>query len=153
MTSSFPDRSGKGAGAIKPLAALALAALILGPPTGAVLAPTAALADAYCDGLEDKMSATADLADQLGYACEEGDDRKCGRLAERVLCEYNAYTAQAGNCRSRRMVKDMTFILDSVGDYGDHLEDLERQGKFTNIAKTSGSERRRVCQAAGAFGA
>jgi len=67
-----------------------------------------------------------------------------------VVCEFNLNVPDNSQCRNTRIVRDMTRIMNTLGDHGDRLTRLESRGQFTNVAAMSARQRARVCTRIGA---
>lgn len=112
--------------------------------------PVTAPAQVSCSELTERMSDTADLALEMDEVCSAGDSAECGELAQWVVCEFNLNVPDNTQCRNTRIVRDMTQILNVVGDHSDQLTRLESRGQFFNVAQVSDRQRARVCVQAGA---
>ncbi|WP_339914230.1 hypothetical protein [uncultured Brevundimonas sp.] len=116
--------------------------------------PTAASAPAVaqvsCSELTSRMSDTAELALEMDEVCSAGDSAECGELAQWVVCEFNLNVPDNTQCRNTRIVRDMTQILNVVGDHADQLNRLQSRRLFFNVAEVSDRQRARVCAQAGA---
>ena len=137
------------------LALTTVAAVLLGlsgwtsaPPPVLVSAP--AVTQVSCSELTRRMSDTAELALEMDEVCAAGDSAECGELAQWVVCEFNLNVPDDTQCRNTRIVRDMSQILNVVGNRVDQLNRLQSRGQFFNVAQVSDRQRARVCTQAGA---
>ncbi len=137
------------------LALTAVSAALLGLSgwTGApapATAPAPAVTQVSCSELTRRMSDTAELALEMDEVCAAGDSAECGELAQWVVCEFNLNVPDDTQCRNTRIVRDMTQILNVVGNRVDQLNRLQSRQLFFNVAEVSDRQRARVCVQAGA---
>ncbi len=86
----------------------------------------------------------------MDEVCAAGDSAECGELAQWVVCEFNLNVPDDTQCRNTRIVRDMTQILNVVGNRVDQLNRLQSRQLFFNVAEVSDRQRARVCVRAGA---
>ncbi|WP_339930022.1 hypothetical protein [uncultured Brevundimonas sp.] len=113
-------------------------------------APAPAVTQVSCSELTDRMADTAELALEMDEVCAAGDSAECGELAQWVVCEFNLNVPDNTQCRNTRIVRDMTQILNVVGNRVDQLNRLQSRRLFFNVAEVSDRQRARVCVQAGA---
>lgn len=137
------------------LALTTVAAALLGlsgwtsaPSPARVSAP--AVTQVSCSELTRRMSDTAELSLEMDEVCAAGDSAECGELAQWVVCEFNLNVPDDTQCRNTRIVRDMSQILNVVGNRVDQLNRLQSRGQFFNVAQVSDRQRARVCTQAGA---
>ena len=109
-----------------------------------------AVTQVSCSELTRRMSDTAELALEMDEVCAAGDSAECGELAQWVVCEFNLNVPDDTQCRNTRIVRDMSQILNVVGNRVDQLNRLQSRGQFFNVAQVSDRQRARVCTQAGA---